>query len=513
MPMAPSPRDRAATASPKQLLQRLPKFPIRLWIERGLILVAWANLLLVAFNMTYVPLRSFYLRAALVLRDMGPEYPWLTPLIGPPGLNTLPYDPIKGIEPERMTVRYLQTVDRLQEALFTGGIQSPEVPPILAELRQRSEEMILQNPFEIAERTGSLERIKNRVRERVGNDSAIAAFNEFWSVQYLSRSRWDRELAFFDQEIRFALQSNYFRSIGENGQPADYFAILDTPFIILFAIDFLFRTLSTKRRYRDLTWRAAALNNWSDLLFLLPFWRWLRIIPVVSRSNRANFPNLEPIRALISRSFAASLASELTEVVVLEMVNGFQRGVKSGALADQLLGATATTYVEINDVNEIQAIADRLVQLAVDRVLPELRPELEAFLAAQLEYTLQQLPAYQNFKGIPGLDALPHHLAQQAALALAIAATGAPRAAYASLTSPLAPSAEAHLDRLVAKGGDTFRAELGRKETLDELQKLVWDLLEELKLSYVRRARDTSDSLELLEESERLRIKAGKPRL
>jgi hypothetical protein len=55
--------------------------------------------MLVAFHMTYVPLRSWYLRAALLVRDWGTELPLLGQVVGPPGEVRLFYDPIVGIEP------------------------------------------------------------------------------------------------------------------------------------------------------------------------------------------------------------------------------------------------------------------------------------------------------------------------------------------------------------------------------------------------------------------------------
>ncbi|MEM9246066.1 MAG: hypothetical protein AAGA67_10050, partial [Cyanobacteria bacterium P01_F01_bin.153] len=143
----------------------------RLLIERGLILLAWLNLGLVAFNVSYVPLRSFYLRAALYLRDRGEEQPWLGEIVGPPGEVSLFYDPIKGIEPERDTQRYLRAVNTLTETLELKGLESEEIPPLLRDLQVMSAEIIAQNPFAIADKTGTLEQIKNRMSEHMEIES------------------------------------------------------------------------------------------------------------------------------------------------------------------------------------------------------------------------------------------------------------------------------------------------------------------------------------------------------
>jgi len=492
-------------------IQFARRWHVSLWIERLLILVAWLNLLLVAFHITYIPLRSWYLRAALLMRDWGTETPFLGQVIGPPGDVRLFYDPIVGIEPERQTQAYLKTVDELVMVLERGGIESPKVPPLLADLRERSNEIINQNPFALSDRTGSLEIIKNRMRDRLGMESSKKAFDTFWNIDYLRDQTWTRELRFFDREIRFQLQSNYFRSIGEDGRPADYFGILDTPFIILFTFDFVARTWWIRRRYSALSWQAAAFSHWWDLILLVPFYRWLRIIPVVIRSNKARFPNLEPVRALISRGILAGLASELTEVVVLEFIYGLQSSIKSGALSQQLLDVASNPYVEVNDINEVQAILDRLLQLSLYRVLPEIQGDLANLLAYQMEAVLARTPTYQALRALPGFSNLSNQLANQVAVNLSAIATNMPQKAYKNLTIP-DPEAEKLLEKLVADASLAFRQGLAEPKIQKELQTLIFDLLEELKLSYIKRSRDRSDSLQILQETEQLRLKAGKPK-
>lgn len=494
-----------------QAIKFARRWHVSLWIERLLIVVAWINLLLVAFHITYIPLRSWYLRAALLMRDWGAETPLLKQVIGPPGDVRLFYDPIVGIEPERQTQAYLKTVDELVMVLERGGIESPKVSPLLADLRERSMEMINQNPFALSDRIGSLEIIKNRMRDRLGIESSKRAFETFWSISYLRERTWTRELRFFDREIRFQLQSNYFRSIGEDGRPADYFGIIDTPFIILFGLDFIVRTWWIQRRYSALSLQAAAFSHWWNLILLMPFYRWLRIIPVVIRSNKARFPDLEPVRALISRGILAGLASELTEVVVLEFIYGLQSSVKSGALSQQLLNATSNPYVEVNDVNELQAIVDRLLQLSLYKVLPEIQGDLAQLLAYQMEAVLARTPTYQALRALPGFSNFSNQLASQVAANLSAIATNVPQKAYKTLTVP-DPEAEKLLEKLVADASLAFRKGLAEPKIQKELQSLIFDLLEELKLSYIKRSRDRSDSLQILQETEQLRLKAGKPK-
>lgn len=63
------------------------------WWSKLIAIAAVINFALVLFNLSYIPLRDFYLRQL-------------------PGLVTV-VDPLKGIEPHPFTQRYLRTVDDL----------------------------------------------------------------------------------------------------------------------------------------------------------------------------------------------------------------------------------------------------------------------------------------------------------------------------------------------------------------------------------------------------------------
>jgi hypothetical protein len=56
-----------------------------------------------------------------------------------------------------------------------------------------------------------------------------------------------------------------------------------------------------RRRLPGLGWGAALMRRWIDIPLLLPFWRWLRVIPTIERLQTSGVANLEPLRAVISR--------------------------------------------------------------------------------------------------------------------------------------------------------------------------------------------------------------------
>ena len=237
-------------------------------------IMATVNLCLVFFNLSYIPWRDFYLR----------NLPQITRV----------YDPVKGIEDHRETTNYLNKVDALQDQVSQTGLTSPEAKIKLEELGRLSNEMVDGNPFAGVNKGGNFEKAKNRMRDRIGQESAKQSFNTFWSREYLSRQGWNQEINFFNRQIRPLIASNYFRRIGENGELFDNFWQIDLPFILLFGIELLGRSFYLRRRHPNFTWVNAILWRWYDLLLVLPFWRWLRVIPVTVRLHQARLLNLQP---------------------------------------------------------------------------------------------------------------------------------------------------------------------------------------------------------------------------
>lgn len=145
-------------------------------------LLALANLGLVLFDLSYIPWRNFYLK----------HLPQLTEQYGAR---------FKGIEPHRLTTAYSETVRELENQVALTGIQSAEVNQQLLQLQSLSEELIDEDPFAAVNKAGTLERIKNRMRDRVGVSSSKQAFATFWSQAYLSREGWNPSISFFS--VRF----------------------------------------------------------------------------------------------------------------------------------------------------------------------------------------------------------------------------------------------------------------------------------------------------------------------
>ena len=472
----------------KSIRKKYRKIPI---FERIMALLALVNFILVLFNMTYINFRDFYFQHI-------------------PAITTT-YDPIKGIELNRDTEKYLDNFEELKTKIPQGS-DSLAVQEQLAELRELSVEMIDQNPFAVANKSGSLEKIKNRIRDRSPNleDSAKESFTTFWSEEYLTTNGWIEEIKWFETEITPLIAKNYYRSIGESGALVDYFGIIDLPFIIIFGLEFLGRTFLISRRYPSVNWSEAMLWRWYDIFLLLPFMQISRIIPVTIRLSNAEIIDLEPIRAQASRGFLASIAQELTEVVVMQVINQVQKDVKNGELAKRIFSSQEQTYIDLNNINEIEAIATRLVQISVCKVIPELQPDIEALIRYNVDKIVEESPGFQRFQQVPGLGNLANQLSERLVKELSNIATEGPQNAYEIVKAAMADPVGTKLsNQLVKNFGKVLGKELQQEHTLEELQSLVSAFLEEVKINYVMRISE-EDVEKILEETRQLQLKAYK---
>ncbi|MGB3492708.1 MAG: hypothetical protein WBA57_08265 [Elainellaceae cyanobacterium] len=453
-----------------------------LWFERLLATTAAVNLLLVLFDLSYISFRDLYLKHV-------PEFTqWYGQIF-------------KGIEPDRTTTQYLSTVQNLANQLErTGeaGLQSPEAQRLLADLREQSITIVDENPFELADKTGTLERIKNRMRDRIEDESAKDAFRKFWSRTYLIQNGWPQELEFFNSEIRPLIATNYFRAIGENGDFVDRFWYIDIWFVILFGAEFLIRTLYLSIRYKGTNWLDTMLWRWYDLLLLIPLWRWLRVIPVTIRLSQARLVNLLPLQSRIVRGILASVAIELTEIVFIRIIDQLQTMIREGEVAKALLQPeTGRRYIDINGVDELQVISQRLISTLVYQVLPQVKPEIEALIVHTLMGAFNDSPVYNNIRSLPGVGNLPNQVSHRIASEVT-------DNVYSVLKSSLEDEVGAELmQSLTAKLANTFRSELSEAKSVEELQYLLGTILEEIKINYVQRLSDEDDE-DLMEKTYRL---------
>lgn len=496
-----------------------------LWFERFMAVVILLNYLLVLFDLSYIPLRDFWLQGRVqTLVKIGP----FEQKIPPEPFQVLPvsitpwYDWVKGIEPYRSTEQYLEQVDNLVQSIDPSDLQAisgdnPAILPtqpnltarsgdnleaILADLRQRSEDMIRTNPFQLANKTGALETLKNKMRLHVFGTtraSATQAFQTFWTKEYLLKNGLAEQLLFFNNEIRPLIEVNYFRAIAENGYPVDNFPLLDFPFFALVLTEFLVRTRTISRRYQNVSWLDAMLWRWYDALLLLPFFRWLRIIPLAIRLDQAKLISLHQIRAQFVQGFVAIIATEMTEVLIIRLIDQVEELIRRGKLREVLEQRSQRSYVDINDQNEIVEITRLVSQVMLDKVLPQIQPDVEKFLIYNIEQILAQSTPYQQLQVLPGVRSLQTQVMTQVIGQLY-------QRTLETLQTFLKedPVFDELLENLVVNLSRTANQELRVGHNLETIESLILDLLEEVKINYVKELSQT-DIERIIEETRMLR--------
>ena len=446
------------------------------WRERAIAILGLLNLGLVFFDLSYLSRRDFYLQII-------------------PSLTQL-YDPIKGIKPHPETENYLERADALETQIVTTGLQSPQVESLLAQLRKLSQKLIQDNSFAGANKSSTLETIKQEIRVRTGETFASDAFARFWSQAYLQETGAQQEIEFWNTQIRPLIQTNYYRGVSRFGILIDYFWLLDLPFVLIFGWDFLARIKAIHRRHSELSWLEAILRRWYDLFLLLPFFRWLRVIPVSVRLYHVGLLNLEPVRAEAQRDFVISFAAELTEMVGIQIIDQMQASIRREDFIRWLFHPKPPQpYVQVNDINEVSAITTRLFNIGVYDVLPQVKPDIADLVHHSIASTLNQLPGYRQLQHLPGLNRLK--LTKKLAQALV-------EIAYNNFTNSVQdPIAAEITTRLSRNFRDALEQELLQKHNIQDIQSLLIDLLEEIKLNYVKGIAEVG-SEQLLEKAEQL---------
>ncbi len=450
--------------------------PGRRW-DQFVALWASLNLLWVCFDLSYVPLRNFWLQRNLYPL---PSVPLALPLHWLPDITPL-YDPIKGIEPHRESQAFLDQFEQLDRAMESGSRAEA------FRLRQvrLTQDMIQDNPFLASGGSGTLEKIKNRMRQRADIPSAREAAARLLSDEWLQNRSWASERLFWSQQILPLVATNYWRSIDENGRPTDHFWRADLLlFQSVFLVDILLRVVRIRRRVPGLSWRGALLRRWTDLPLLLPVWRLLRLIPVIERLQTSGLVSFEPLRAVVSRVVVALLAVELFEVLALQLMDGAQGVIRSPQWPQRIRRLRSHQIVTINNERELVELLRIWGPLLLRQVAPRLEPELAAVLSHSLQQSLQGLVVPPGLRQLQPLLQIERGLSKQLAGGMAVSLLELSRSTGERLQQRDNQQVDL-LQRLVDRFWEELASSLENGEALERSQQLVCNLLEELKLTYL----------------------------
>jgi len=464
-----------------------------LWWDRATASWAAVNLALVLFDVTYVPLRAFWLQRNLFPL---PSVPLSIPMPFLPDVTPW-YDSVKGIKPHRDTTAYIAAFNRMDQALLGRGIEDERVSELRDQQIRLTNRMIDENPFLVSGNAGTLEKFKNKLRDRAGLDSAKDSVAALLDDDRLKSDGWEaEERDFWTGDLIPLVGINYWRSIDESGQPTDRFWAIDLLlFQSVFLLDVLLRAWRLRRQLPGLSWRDALLRRWVDLPLFLPSWRLLRTLPVLERLSACRMTNLEPLRAAISRAVVALLALELFEVLALQLLDGIQQLVRSQIWPQRIRRLCSHQTVAVNDEQELVELLRLWTPLILTRVGPRLAPEMEAVVGHALQRSFSGSVVPTGLRELAPLVRMESTLSRRIAAGIVESLLDLGRSASDQIRL---------LDRrqedLLQQFSDRFWEELAsaleQGPVLERSQDLLGAFLEELKLTYIAQmSRSGIDSL------------------
>jgi hypothetical protein len=276
---------------------------------------------------------------------------------------------------------------------------------------------------------------------------------------------------------------------------------------VIFTLELLLRILHIKGRNQNLSLLEAILWRWYDLFLVIPFWRWLRILPVLIRLDQTALIDLHLVRRQIHQGIVANFAEEITEIVVVRVINQIQGSIQRGNIFKWLLEPQKKhNYIDINNIDEVQAISLLLMHTIVNQVLPKIQPEVNAILHHNIELAFGQIPVYRHLLMLPGIGQAQNQISEQLSNHIT-------NNLYIALVSAIKdPLAGKLSTQLLEKFTTVLGEQIREKHVISEIQSLLNDFLEEVKINYVQRL-SQEDIDQIIEQTRQMRSQAAVPRV
>ncbi len=483
------------------------KNSIQVWSRwsQGIALIATINFAWIVFDLTYLPLRNFWLN-----RDLYPlpSTPLVIPFKWLPNITSL-YDPIKGIKPHEPSQRYIKHFEELDQRLSSENINSTKINELLKIQASLINQLIERLPYIDSARLGNIDKLKSLLRTKAKKDSATEASNYLLNKSYLSKVDWQIERLFWQKEIIPLISSNYIRINDKNGNPLNLSWKIDIPFQLIFLLDILIRAGRLKKRLPGISWNNALLRRWIDLPLLIPFWRWLRLIPVTERLSNSRLIQIEPLRAAISQGVVALLAIELFEVFTLRIIDSLQSAIRSPLLPQRIRSLRSHQSVEQKENNEVIQLVLLWIPLLLTKVGPNMRKELIALFDHALNRSLKEEIVPAKLKDVGLVQKAESALSSQLATSMVDTLLELSKGTGQQISKQ-----DPVLEKLGVDTLDRFWEELActleQEAILDKSQELLIRFLEEFKLASVKQVKAQGSVDELISELDGLNFRPEK---
>ncbi|WLT39004.1 hypothetical protein NON20_04710 [Synechocystis sp. B12] len=200
------------------------------------------------------------------------------------------------------------------------------------------------------------------------------------------------------------------------------------------------------------------------------------------RLDKAKLMDLNKVKGQATQGFVAIIAEDMTEVIVVRLVEQMQQLVREGALRKFLDRAKTTQYIDINNRNELVEIIRIISQVLLQKVLPEVEPEVRDFMLYNMQSSLGQIQGYTQLQSLPGVKNM-----QREMMANMIAIS------YERILTTLQSFLEQDkefdrlLENLLTKLTMELNVELNQQHHLEDIEELLIDFLEEFKINYLQK--------------------------
>ena len=194
--------------------------------------------------------------------------------------------------------------------------------------------------------------------------------------------------------------------------------------------------------------------------------------------QQAKLIDLSLVKSELNRLFVGQIVNELTEGVILQTLQQTQTAIRSGQITRLIHSYLNTPHIDLNNVNEIEVFVELILEIVVYRVIPKIQPDLEAILRHLFQKALLESPAYRNLQRLPGVGEMP-------AQAIDRVVKEVSTSIYTALTKVLADPDTTRLSRRLAENlTKSIGTEMQQGQTVIKIESLLYDLLEEVKVTY-----------------------------
>jgi len=210
---------------------------------------------------------------------------------------------------------------------------------------------------------------------------------------------------------------------------------------------------------------------------------------------------MSAIQKQAREGFVAEIAGDMTQVVVIQVINELQYSISQGEIANFLQQRNVRRLVDLNGIDEVSALTKIMVQMTVEQVLPAIRSDLEALLQYNLDKILNQSQAYQGLERVPGVETIRNQLTERLVHQIT-------QALYDGLDAAIAddPVGDQILQRLIEHVGEAYISQMRNPEIFENIQYLINSRLKEFKESYVERL-SQEDLEDILDQTRAIRQK------